>query len=232
VTNALAALAARWSLGHAQAEQLGAVLEVLEGDEHAPSSVRGAAALDVHAADSLTALALAPVRSARAIADVGSGAGFPGIVLAIALPGTPVALVESAARKCAFLERLIQVAGVGNARVIHARVEEWREGVGAHDVVAARAVAPLGVLCEYAAPLLGLEGLLVAWKGEVAAAEAATAASAAELLGLRSEEAIRSAPYAGSVAHHLYVFRKIAPTPARFPRRAGMARKRPLGVVR
>ena len=222
-------LAARWSLSDRQAEQLAAVLELLERDEHAPSSVRGEAALDVHVADSLTALVLDSVRSAQTIADIGSGAGFPGIVVAIALPAASVALIDSAARKCEFLERAIEAAGVGNARVLNTRVEEWGDGLGAHDVVTARAVASLGVLCEYAAPLLRLDGILLAWKGEVGADEAAAGARAAELLGLRSEEAIRSAPYAGSVAHRLYVFRKIAPTPARFPRRAGMASKRPLG---
>lgn len=222
-------LAARWSLNDRQAGQLGTVLELLDRDQHAPSSVRGEAALDVHAADSLTALALDRVRTATAIADVGSGAGFPGLVLAIAVPGAAVTLIESVRRKCEFLEHAVEAAGIPNAHVVNARAEDWSDGAGAQDVVTARAVAPLGVLCEYAAPLLRLEGILVAWKGEVAADEAATGERAAELLGLRSEEAVRSAPYAGSVAHRLYVFRKIAPTPARFPRRAGMASKRPLG---
>jgi 16S rRNA (guanine527-N7)-methyltransferase len=224
-------LAARWSLNDRQVGQLGSVLELLERDRHAPSSIRGEAALDVHAADSLTALAIDYVRSAQAIADIGSGAGFPGIVLAIALPRVVVTLIESVRRKCEFLERVSEAAGIANARVVNARAEDWSDGLGAQDVVTARAVAPLGVLCEYAAPLLRLDGILVAWKGEVAADEAATGVRAAELLGLRSEEAVRSAPYAGSVAHRLYVFRKIAPTPARFPRRAGMARKRPLGAT-
>ncbi|HEX4034372.1 MAG TPA: 16S rRNA (guanine(527)-N(7))-methyltransferase RsmG [Solirubrobacteraceae bacterium] len=191
--------------------------------------MRGEAALDIHAADSLSALALDSVRSAHAIADIGSGAGFPGVVLAIALPSASVALIESASRKCEFLERLIKAAGVENARVVNARVEELGDGLDGQDVVTARAVAPLAVLCEYAAPLLRLDGRLVAWKGELAADEEAAASRAAQLLGLRGEEAVRSAPYAGSVAHRLYVFRKVAPTPPRFPRRAGMARKRPLG---
>jgi len=225
----LAELAGRWSLHDDQARQLGVVLELLEQDQHAPSSVRGEAALDVHAADSLTALALDDVRTATAVADIGAGAGFPGIVLAIALPAAAVTLIESVRRKCEFLERSIEVAGITNARVVNARAEDWSAGAGAQDVVTARAVAPLSVLCEYAAPLLRLDGILVAWKGEVAADEAAAGERAAALLGLRSEEPVRSAPYAGSVAHRLYVCRKIAPTPARFPRRAGMARKRPLG---
>jgi 16S rRNA (guanine527-N7)-methyltransferase len=95
--------------------------------------------------------------------------------------------------------------------------------------VVARALAPLAVLCEYAAPLLALDGSLVAWKGEVGAVEALAGDRAAALLGLSSAGAVRGEPYAGSVAHHLHVFRKIAPTPAGYPRRAGVASRRPLG---
>lgn len=229
---ALAELVARWSLGEIQRRQLASLLELLERDQHAPTAVQGAAALDVHVADSLTALALEPVRSARTISDIGTGAGFPGLVLAIALPEASVALVESVARKCGFLERAVDAAAIENASVVNARAEEWGAGAGVNDLVTARAVAPLDVLCEYAAPLLASGGILVAWKGEVDAGEARAAAGACSLLGLRSEGAVRSEPYAGSVAHSLYLYRKIAPTPSRFPRRAGMARKRPLGGAR
>jgi 16S rRNA (guanine527-N7)-methyltransferase len=227
----LAALGRRWRLDTAQLDRLARVLAVLAGDDGAPTAVRGAAALDVHLADSLSGLVLECVREARAIADLGSGAGFPGVVLAIALPQARVALVESAARKCAFLVRLCAAAGVANAEVVHARAEEWSAGFGAHDLVVARALAALPVLCEYAAPLLVLGGSLVAWKGAVADAEAAAGARAATALGLGAPRTVRTEPYAGSVAHQLYVYRKLAPTPSGFPRRAGLARKRPLGAA-
>jgi 16S rRNA (guanine527-N7)-methyltransferase len=227
----LAALGRRWRLDPGQLERLARVLAVLAGDDDAPSAVRDAAALDIHVADSLSGLVLDCVRDARAIADLGSGAGFPGVVLAIALPWAQVALVESAARKCQFLARLCVEAGVANAEVVHARAEEWREGIGAHDLVVARALAALPVLCEYAAPLLELGGSLVAWKGSVARDEAAAGARAASALGLGAARAIRVEPYAGSVSHHLYVYRKLAATPPGFPRRAGLARKRPLGAA-
>ena len=225
----LGELAKRWGLSERQIEQLALMLDLLASDEGAPSSVRGGAALDVHVADSLSALALEPVAAAGAIADIGSGAGFPGIVLAIALPNASVALVESLARKCAFLERALDVAGVQNARIVNARAEEWSQGLGENDLVTARAVAPLAVLCEYAAPLLDLGGALVAWKGEVSAEEADGGRAAALVLGLRSNGAVRSEPYAGSVAHHLHLYTKVARTPDGYPRRSGMARKRPLG---
>jgi 16S rRNA (guanine527-N7)-methyltransferase len=93
-------LAKRWGLAPFQVATLARVLAVLATDPHAPSSVRGAAAVDVHVADSLSSLALECVTRARTVADLGAGAGFPGLVLAVALPDARVALVESAARKC------------------------------------------------------------------------------------------------------------------------------------
>jgi 16S rRNA (guanine527-N7)-methyltransferase len=232
VERALNSLGERWRLSPGQIGTLARVLRVPATDPLAPSSVRGAAAVDVHVADSLSALALECVVRARAVADLGSGAGFPGVVLAVALPGASVALVESAARKSEFLERLCSAAEIPNARVVRARAEEWADGLGAHDLVVARALAPLAVVCEYAAPLLAIGGSLVAWKGAVAESEAVAAARAAPQLGLERAEVVRSEPYAGSVAHHLHVYRKVALTPPRYPRRAGVARRRPLGADR
>jgi 16S rRNA (guanine527-N7)-methyltransferase len=98
------------------------------------------------------------------------------------------------------------------------------------DVVTARAVAPLAVLAEYAAPLLVEGGCLVAWKGRRDAEEAADAAAAAEALGLDVGAPVRVAARPGADERHLAVLRKVTPTPDGFPRRAGIARKRPLGV--
>jgi 16S rRNA (guanine527-N7)-methyltransferase len=188
------------------------------------------AAIDRHVADSLVALELPEVREARRIADLGAGAGWPGLALAAALPEARVALVESAVRHCRYLEKAVEVGGFANVEVVHARAEEWAEGVGVHDLVTARALAALPVLCEYAAPLLADGGALVAWKGAVPADEAAAGAAAAEILGLEVGEVRAVEPYEGAERRTLHVFCKIAPTPERFPRRAGMAVKRPLGV--
>lgn len=189
-----------------------------------------AVAVDRHVADSLSALALDEARGARRIADIGSGAGWPGLALAAALPDARVALVESASRHCRYLSRAVEVAGLANVSVVHARAEEWTAGLGAHDLVTARALAALPVLCEYAAPLLAVGGSLVAWKGAVEEAERADGLAAAPVLGLEAAEPVRVVPYAGARDHSLHVFRKIAPTPERFPRRAGMAVKRPLSA--
>ncbi len=111
------------------------------------------------------------------IADLGSGAGFPGLALAVALPAAEVSLVESQRRKCEFLERVCAAAEIENAHVVCSRAEEWREGVSRYDVVTARALAPQPVVLEYAAPLLRMGGTLVDWRGrrDEAAEEAARA---------------------------------------------------------
>jgi len=228
----LAAIAERWGLGSAQLATLARVTALLAADPQAPSAVPPDAALDVHIADSLSALALDAVRRARVIADLGSGAGFPGLVLAVALPQADVALVESVARKCEFIERLRSDAAIDNAHVVHTRAEQWHDGLDRHDLVTARALAPLAVVCEYAAPLLAIGGTLVAWKGAVSPGEAQMAERAAALLGLGPGVVVRAEPYAGSVAHHLHSYRKVASTPPIYPRRAGVARKRPLGEAR
>jgi len=95
-------------------------------------------------------------------------------------------------------------------------------------VVTARALGALPVVCEYAAPLLREGGVLVAWKGAVEAAEEADGLAAAALLGLERDAVLAVEPYPGSERRTLHVFRKIAPTPDRYPRRPGMAAKRPL----
>jgi 16S rRNA (guanine527-N7)-methyltransferase len=209
---------------------LSRVLALQAADPTASTTVRAIdAAVDRHVADSLVALELPEVRSARRIADLGAGAGWPGLALAAALPEARVALVESAMRHCRYLEKAVAAGGFANVDVVHARAEDWVDGRGAHDLVTARALAALPVLCEYAAPLLVEGGALVAWKGAVPADEAAAGAAAAAVLGMEVRAVRAVEPYAGAERRTLHVFCKIAPTPERFPRRAGMAVKRPLG---
>lgn len=224
------ALATVHSLSQGQVSQLGALLDLTESDEHAPTTVRSAErAVDVHVADSLTALDLDRIRSAASIVDLGAGAGFPGLALAVALPGAEVALVESQRRKCEFLERARACAEIENAHIVCSRVEEWDEGLRRSDVAVARALAAQPVVLEYAAPLLKHGGVLVDWRGRRDSAQEAEAACASKQLGMRLIEIRRTEPYKGARDHHLHVFEKVAETPSRFPRRAGVARKRPLG---
>jgi 16S rRNA (guanine527-N7)-methyltransferase len=219
----------RFGLAPEAEAAIGRLLDLLERDDTAPTSVRTrAAALDTHVADSLSGLELTVVRGARRIADIGAGAGFPGLVLAAGLPDAHVALVESAGRKCAWLGRAIEAMGLRNAVAVNARVEAWPEGVGAHDLVTARAVAPLNVLVEYAAPLLDEGGALVAWKGRRDSSEEADGAAAAAMVGLVAAEIVRVQPFPAARERHLHLYLKVGPTPNRYPRRPGMASKRPL----
>jgi 16S rRNA (guanine527-N7)-methyltransferase len=220
-------------LGSVQVQRL---LEALgaEPDPHTAVS-DPEAAREVHVADSLSGLEVPELSSARRIADIGAGAGFPGLVLAIALPRAQVDLIESAGRKTAVMDRLIRAAELTNARSVTTRAEDWARvppalggGREAYDAATARAVGPLALLVEYAAPLLRVDGVLVAWKGAREADEEAAGASAARGLGMAVKEVIPVQPYEASENRHLHVFRKIAPTPPEFPRRTGVARKRPL----
>jgi 16S rRNA (guanine527-N7)-methyltransferase len=227
---AVAGLAERYDLPAEAAAQLGELHRLLVDDPLAPTAVRDPGkVLDDHLADSLVALEFDPVRSARRLADLGSGAGVPGLPLAIALPGASVALVESAARKCAFLERAIARVGVANARVVHARAESWPEGIESFDLVTARALGPLEVVVEYAAPLLTVGGTLVAWRGQRDFAAESAAARAAAALGVEPVQITAVKPYPAAQSRHLHLMSKVTPTPLGFPRRPGVAAKRPLG---
>jgi 16S rRNA (guanine527-N7)-methyltransferase len=228
---------ARFGLSAGSAEQIRLLLEALAAEADPHTSVSAPAeALDAHVADSLSGLAVPELGRARRIADVGAGAGFPGLALAVALPGASVDLIESTGRKTAVIGRLAQAARLENARAVTARAEDWAAtpaGAGgggeAYDAVVIRAVAALPVLAEYAAPLLRIHGVLVAWKGGRDEAEEAAGRAAAETLGMAAENVVRVEPFVGARDRHLHVMRKLAPTPARFPRRPGMAAKRPLG---
>jgi 16S rRNA (guanine527-N7)-methyltransferase len=232
VGRALAELAATYGLSAGAGPRLRALLTALTGDPHAPTTLRDPmTAVRDHVADSLVALKLPAVRVAARIADLGAGAGLPGLPLAIALPAATVMLVESNGRKCDFLRRTGEACGVSNAPVVHARAEEWADGLGQCDLVTARALAPLAVVAEYAAPLLAVDGALVAWRGRREPEVEAAAARAADELGLEVRVPLAVTPYAGALHRHLHVLVKTGPTPARFPRRPGMARKRPLGGI-
>lgn len=232
VAERLGSLARRFKLAPGAAERLGDVLVGLAAEPAPPTGVKDPAeAVDLHIGDSLVALDLPAVRRAPRVADVGSGAGFPGLPLAIALPNTAFDLIEASRRKCELIDRLARACGAANVRAVPDRAEAWAvaEGHAAYDVVTARAVAPLAVLAEYAAPLLRVGGSLVAWKGRRDPAEEEGAAAACEALGMRSAEVRRVEPFARARERHLHVLVKHGPTPARFPRRPGRAAKRPLG---
>jgi 16S rRNA (guanine527-N7)-methyltransferase len=208
------------------------VLELLAIERASVSSVTEPdRAWRVHVDDSLTGLEVPELREASKIADIGSGAGFPGLVLAVAIPQAEVELIESIGRKCEFIERAVGEAGIANAHVLNARSEDLGGGElrEAYDVVTARAVGRLSTLAELASPLLKEAGVLVAWKGKRDEEEELQLAGAAEALAMSPETILSVGDRAGSRHRHLHVIRKTGPTPQNLPRKPGMAKKRPRG---
>jgi 16S rRNA (guanine527-N7)-methyltransferase len=228
----LARSADRFGLPDAARQRLHRLVTALASEPRPPTTIRTPTGIaDGHVADSLAGLEIERLRAAHRVADIGSGAGFPGLPLAIALPDATVDLLESASRKCHLIERIAEAVGIANARPIALRVENWaaEEGREAYDAVTARAVARLPVLVEYSAPLLHSGGALVAWKGRRDPAEERAAEAASGQVGLRRDEVRAVNPFARAGDRHLHVYVKVAPTPSGYPRRAGMAVKRPLG---
>ncbi|HTZ85276.1 MAG TPA: 16S rRNA (guanine(527)-N(7))-methyltransferase RsmG, partial [Solirubrobacteraceae bacterium] len=203
-------LAEQYGLSPEQRDQLAAILAELDADTHAPTTVRAPDdAVDVHLADSLAALALSELTNAATVVDIGSGAGFPGLPLAVALPGATFSLVESQARKCAFLRRVCRAAKIANATAVCVRVEELPQSKDAFDAALARAVGTPSVMLEYAAPLLRRGGALVDWRASLARDEEAAAARAADELGLELSGVHEAAPFPGASARTLYLYTKV-----------------------
>jgi 16S rRNA (guanine527-N7)-methyltransferase len=211
---------------------LDVLLELLASERAPIAASTVPRARDVHIADSLAGLELEPVRSASRIADIGSGAGLPGLVLAASLPGAQVDLIESSGRKCEFIRTAIERMGLENATVVCRRSEEWAAGEGreAYAAVSARAVGSLAVVAELASPLLRRGGALAAWKGARSEPEEAEAARAAARLAMEPMEVRSVRPFPASRERHIHLLRKNGPTPNGLPRRPGMAAKRPFGT--
>ena len=212
-------------------QKLRTVLELLAIERASVSSVVDDRAWRVHVEDSLTGLELPDLRRARRIADIGAGAGFPGLALAVALPDAQVDLVESVSRKCEFMRRAIEAAKISNATVLNTRSEDLAasEGRESYDTITARAVGRLSTLAELASPLLKPNGVLVAWKGKRDNEEEAQLQRASESLAMTPEQVLTVGDRAGSEHRHLHVIRKTGETPANLPRNPGIAKKRPKG---
>jgi 16S rRNA (guanine527-N7)-methyltransferase len=185
-----------------------------------------------HFLDSLSCLKVIPRSGELRIVDVGTGAGFPGIPLKIAFPEIQLTLVEAVGKKAEFCRLLAGHLQLRGVTILHARVEEigcdpqQREQ---YDGAVARAVARMPVLAEYLLPLVKVGGWALAQKGESGPQEMEAAAGAVRLLG-GAPETIVPVEYAGIVEKRfLILLRKQSPTPAKYPRRAGAASKKPLG---
>ena len=186
-----------------------------------------AEAIDRNYIDSLSPLA--HLRGAETCVDVGSGAGFPGVPLSIFLPDTRFVLMDSLSKRVGFLQDAIARLDL-NAEAVCLRAEDAGRGAfrEAFDAATARAVASLNVLCELMLPLVRVGGRAVALKGPGAASEVEAAGAALSALGGRCLEIDEARVPGRDWAHTLVILEKTAPTPEKYPRRAGIPEKRPL----
>jgi 16S rRNA (guanine527-N7)-methyltransferase len=163
--------------------------------------------------------------------DVGSGAGFPGLPLKIALPRLRLTLLESTGKKTAFLQHIIQVLDLAGVTVLTARAEEAGRQRGQrerYDVAVARAVAPLPVLAEYTLPLVKVGGLVVVQKGQHPAEEIKEAANALGILGGKVSQILAVGVPGLAAERHLVVIQKNKATPPQYPRRPGVPAQKPI----
>ena len=181
-----------------------------------------------HFLDSAALLRFADFEGRRVI-DVGTGAGFPGLPLAILRPGASFTLLDSQQKRMDFLADTAGRLGLRNVEVVCMRAEEApKERRGAYDIAVSRAVARLNVLCELCLPFVKTGGLFISMKAEDCAAEAAEAENAIKTLG-GAEPEIRTYTIPGTdVVRAAVLIRKAAETPEKYPRRWARISKQPL----
>jgi len=179
----------------------------------------------LHLLDSLTVLCCADLKG-KQVVDVGCGAGFPGMPLAIACPEAKITLLDSLAKRMNWLDTVLPELGVTNARTLTARAEEAvatrREKF---DFATSRAVARLNILLELTAPYVRVGGKVLAMKGAAAREELAEAKNAIKRLGLQLEE-VRDFPIDGT-NHSVIILKKVSPTPPQYPRRYAKIKQSP-----
>ncbi|MBU0672221.1 MAG: 16S rRNA (guanine(527)-N(7))-methyltransferase RsmG, partial [Candidatus Margulisbacteria bacterium] len=178
--------------------------------------------------DSLSLLQVLKLTT-QSIIDIGSGAGFPGLPLKLACPQIKLTLLEATRKKVEFLKHLVLIFSLQDVEIIAGRAEEVvKEKRESFDLAIARAVAQLNVLSEYCLPFVKLGGLFVAYKEAAVESEVDKALKGIALLGGKLREIKKVRLPDSEIIRSLVVIEKISPTPAKFPRRAGLAKKRPL----
>ena len=189
--------------------------------------------MDRHYVDSLMALRFGLIPRKGRIIDVGTGAGFPGMPLALACPDVQVTLMDAQQKRLTFLQAVIDELQLRNVTLVHSRAED-----GAHlplhreqyDLAVARAVAPLAVLAEYLLPYVRVGGSALCWKGPALQEKMQQGRRAAHLLGGKVEEPI-SCEFPGRAWQHLLLpIQKKEKTARQYPRKAGTPGKSPLGA--
>lgn len=189
-------------------------------------------ALQKHIADSLSCDFMEEYEAAENVIDIGTGAGFPGVPLAIVSPDKKFTLVDSLNKRLRIIDELTGELGIKNITTVHGRAEDVgksKEHREQYDICVSRAVASLDVLCEWCLPLVKNGGYFVAYKGENVSRETEDAASAIKLLGGKIAEIRKVQTEEESISGHVLVMiKKVKNTPSKYPRQAGQARKNPL----
>ena len=165
--------------------------------------------------------------------DVGTGAGFPGLVIAMACPELQVTLLDSQQKRLNFLQAVIEATDTPNAVLLHARAEDGARNPDLRehfDIACARAVAPLNVLCEYLLPYVRVGGRMLCWKGPGLTDETDAGKKAAFLLGGKLGEPLPALLKGCDWNHVLLPVEKIGKTPKMYPRKAGLPKAKPLGT--
>ncbi len=182
----------------------------------------------LHFLDSAALLMLADFKE-KQVADVGTGAGFPGMPLRILEPTVDMTLLDSLNKRIDFLKEVCAELGLDNVSCVHGRAEEFaaehREG---YDIVTSRAVANLSMLSELCLPLVKVGGLFLAMKSTECEEELEGAKKAIKTLGGKTEKVADYRIPGTDIIHRLVIIRKLSPTPAKYPRRFAQIKKQPL----
>ena len=189
--------------------------------------------VDRHFLDSLMVLTLDGLIPAEGrLIDVGTGAGFPGLPLAMACPQLQVTLMDAQKKRVRFLRSVVEATGLANVTIMHQRSEDGARTAlrQSFDVAVARAVAPLAVLSEYLLPYVAVGGKALCWKGPALSEELASGKKAAYLLGGKLLSPIVYDVPGRDWAHQILPIQKVAVTPKPYPRRAGLPTSKPLGM--
>lgn len=184
-----------------------------------------------HFLDSFSCVLAWKANPPHRLIDVGTGAGFPGMPLKILYPNLHLTLVESVGKKAMFCQHIVSVLGLEHVQVVKSRAEEVGQDPShreKYDWAVARAVASLNMLSEYLLPLMRVGGTMLAQKGESGPAEAQSAEKAMKLLGGNLRELVKVNLPGVAEDRYLVLVDKVAATPAKFPRKAGVPAKQPL----
>lgn len=187
--------------------------------------------LKKHFVDSVSLIQAVDVRKELTLIDVGTGAGFPGLVLKIAYPELKVTLLDSLQKRIQFLDAVIEKLGLEGIETIHGRAEDFAKPQKlreSFDLCVSRAVANLSTLSEYCLPFVKVGGYFIPYKSEKIAQEKEEAEKALELLGGKFERQVEFMLPSSDIYRNLFVIKKVKETPKKFPRKAGLPAKEPI----